>query len=422
MTAFTTISSSLLAAGKAVTTSLLTNLYNNGLSNKERLDAIDSSPSPVGANEMRNGSFETVVSGLPANWDAWSLYTGATAAIDTTSKLGGKNALAFTTLSAANGGGTITSSEYIPVVGGSIHSAKATVSGISSASNCSCTATIIASPAVMTVTAVGSGVLAVGQSVTGTGVTAGTYISSLGTGTGGTGTYNLNVGSTVATGVTMTCVAKSVAITCSMAINWYDSSQSLISASSVNTIPTLPTNGDWKIIGVCTTAPATARYKRIVLLGGVPSSSGLAGTIYFDNVVSSSDSAAAVITPGAIALTTLPNSITTNSATMTEILNCRVLLAGTYRINWTAVNATRNIVTQIYRNGVPVGAWKFHSSGTYSETDDVFFNANDTLQFFGSSNISSDTTQATSITLTYDKTTSIFPSGNIVTQLTIGDR
>ncbi len=44
---------------------------------------------------------------------------------------------------------------------------------------------------VMTVT-VTSGVLAVGQAISGTGVPANTYISSLGTGTGGTGTYNLS--------------------------------------------------------------------------------------------------------------------------------------------------------------------------------------------------------------------------------------
>lgn len=44
----------------------------------------------------------------------------------------------------------------------------------------------------LTVTAVGSGVLAVGQEVRGSGITAGTLIVSLGTGTGGTGTYNVS--------------------------------------------------------------------------------------------------------------------------------------------------------------------------------------------------------------------------------------
>ena len=45
---------------------------------------------------------------------------------------------------------------------------------------------------VLTVTAVSSGTLAVGQIIAAPGITAGTVITSLGTGTGGTGTYNLN--------------------------------------------------------------------------------------------------------------------------------------------------------------------------------------------------------------------------------------
>jgi uncharacterized phage protein gp47/JayE len=52
--------------------------------------------------------------------------------------------------------------------------------------------------AVMTVSAVASGTLAVGQTITGAGVLPGTRIASLGTGAGGTGTYNLSVTQTVA--------------------------------------------------------------------------------------------------------------------------------------------------------------------------------------------------------------------------------
>jgi len=55
----------------------------------------------------------------------------------------------------------------------------------------------------MTVSAVASGVLHVGQTISGVGVTLGTIITALGTGTGGVGTYTLSVGSTVAVGVTM---------------------------------------------------------------------------------------------------------------------------------------------------------------------------------------------------------------------------
>jgi hypothetical protein len=55
----------------------------------------------------------------------------------------------------------------------------------------------------LNVTAVTSGVIQVGMLLTGTGVTAGTTITALGTGTGGTGTYTVSVGQTVAS-TTMT--------------------------------------------------------------------------------------------------------------------------------------------------------------------------------------------------------------------------
>ena len=51
---------------------------------------------------------------------------------------------------------------------------------------------------VLTVTALTSGVLRVGQTISGSGVTGGTTITSLGTGTGGTGTYNVSASQTVA--------------------------------------------------------------------------------------------------------------------------------------------------------------------------------------------------------------------------------
>ena len=50
----------------------------------------------------------------------------------------------------------------------------------------------------LTVTAVASGALAIGQQITGTGVSAGTVITAFGTGTGGVGTYTVNNSQTVA--------------------------------------------------------------------------------------------------------------------------------------------------------------------------------------------------------------------------------
>ena len=50
----------------------------------------------------------------------------------------------------------------------------------------------------LTVSAVASGALAVGQLIAGAGVAAGTYITALGTGAGGVGTYTVSVSQTVA--------------------------------------------------------------------------------------------------------------------------------------------------------------------------------------------------------------------------------
>lgn len=64
------------------------------------------------------------------------------------------------------------------------------------------TATI--SSATMTVSAVASGVLSVGQRVFATGVTTGTFITALGTGAGSTGTYTISPSQTVSTATSMT--------------------------------------------------------------------------------------------------------------------------------------------------------------------------------------------------------------------------
>lgn len=66
---------------------------------------------------------------------------------------------------------------------------------------------------VLDVTVVGSGALAVGDKITGTGIAANTYIAGLGTGTGGAGTYTLTA-SMQAASTTITATAPAV---------WYDS-------------------------------------------------------------------------------------------------------------------------------------------------------------------------------------------------------
>jgi hypothetical protein len=99
----------------------------------------------------------------------------------------------ITALGTGTGGtGTYTINRSQTVASGTLNSA--TVGAV-------VTATIAGTT--MTVSAVASGVLHVGQTVQGAGVTIDTIITALGTGTGGVGTYTLSVASTVAVGVTM---------------------------------------------------------------------------------------------------------------------------------------------------------------------------------------------------------------------------
>ena len=78
----------------------------------------------------------------------------------------------------------------------------------STATGATFTATIAGTT--MTVSAVASGSIYLGQTIQGAGVTAGTVVTALGSGTGGTGTYTVSVASTVAVGVTMYAINFSV--------------------------------------------------------------------------------------------------------------------------------------------------------------------------------------------------------------------
>jgi len=78
----------------------------------------------------------------------------------------------------------------------------------STATGATFTATIAGTT--MTVSAVASGTIYLGQTIQGAGVTAGTVVTALGTGTGGTGTYTLSVASTVGLATTMYAINFSV--------------------------------------------------------------------------------------------------------------------------------------------------------------------------------------------------------------------
>lgn len=88
------------------------------------------------------------------------------------------------------------------VITASLSGTTMTVTAVAGFQAASVTASL--SGTTMTVTAVASGTLAVGQYVAGTGITAGTTIADLGTGTGGIGTYILSQAATTEAGEPIT--------------------------------------------------------------------------------------------------------------------------------------------------------------------------------------------------------------------------
>jgi hypothetical protein len=88
-----------------------------------------------------------------------------------------------------------------PVMGASVITSGTVVSTAATSFTASISGTT------MTVTAVGSGTVSVGQVIKGTGVTALTMVTALGTGTGGNGTYTVSASQTVAS-TTITTVGQ----------------------------------------------------------------------------------------------------------------------------------------------------------------------------------------------------------------------
>lgn len=144
--------------------------------------------------------------------------TGSIGAVATTSVTGSISGNVFTvtavgsgtlypgaTLSGTGGGGVTSGTKIVSQLSG-------TTGGVGTYSlnipeQTVTSTTITAAAGLLTVASVSSGTLAVGDSLSGTGgggVTSGTVITALGTGTGGTGTYIVDPSQTVAVGTVIT--------------------------------------------------------------------------------------------------------------------------------------------------------------------------------------------------------------------------
>lgn len=152
----------------------------------------------AGINDFVTFSNATAVGGLTLNGE----YQITTVPSSSTFTI---VAASNATSSATGGGATVTAAFQINVgLNTTVYSngwGTGSWGGIISTQNVSFTGSIAGTT--LTVTAVSSGTLAIGQLITGTGVSAGppgsnfTYITALGTGTGGVGTYTVSVSQTL---------------------------------------------------------------------------------------------------------------------------------------------------------------------------------------------------------------------------------
>ena len=199
------------------------------------------------------------------------------------------------TFSAPSSGGT-TATGTATVVGGRVVSiaivlagsrylTKPTITLSNTNGTGTCTGSI--SETTLTVSAAGTAVLAVGQILTGTNVAGGTTITALGTGTGGAGTYTVNISQTVASTTITPRGMIAVAV------------PNIICGTGYTSAPTISfTGGGLPTLTAAATATISAEVALAVNAGGSGYTS--APTVFINGTVGTTTSAVATVSGGAI--------------------------------------------------------------------------------------------------------------------------
>lgn len=151
-------------------------------------------------------------------------------------------------------------------------------------------------------------------------------------------------------------------VSAKMELLFYDAAQSSISASTMYSSASVPTS--LTPVGTAVAAPATARFMRIKITGGVPSSGSSTGTIYFDGVVCNvglgNVAAAGTFNAGGVGSVV---SGSNDSTTYVKVAELRAPRAGVYTVSMD-LNTTSQIGAygKIYVNGVAAGTERFTAS------------------------------------------------------------
>jgi hypothetical protein len=167
-------------------------------------------------------------------------------------------------------------------------------------------------------------------------------------------------------------------------ILWYDKTKASVSASTVyssSNTPIVLTE-----VALAITAPSTARFMRVKLTAPVPATGSNTGTIVFDGLVLSPDVQLLPLAAGgtdiAVILPSLLSTATSGSGTgLVELFNARINKTGTYRTSFACLGPTGS--ARIYKNGSAYGTLRT-TIATF--TEDLSFNAGDTIQLFAGGN------------------------------------
>ena len=186
----------------------------------------------------------------------------------------------------ATGTATVTNGRVVSiaiVLAGSRYLTQPTITLSNTNGTGTCTGSI--SGTTLTVSAAGTAVLAVGQILTGTNVAGDTTITALGTGTGGAGTYTVNISQTVASTTITPRGMIAVAV------------PNIICGTGYTSAPTISFTG-----GAGSGATATATISAEVALAVNAGGSGYtsAPTVFIEGTVGTTTSAVATVSGGAI--------------------------------------------------------------------------------------------------------------------------
>jgi hypothetical protein len=183
-----------------------------------------------------------------------------------------------------------------------------------------------------------------------------------------------------------------------LSVIWYDDALAQISEStawSSTSAPIVATPVGDRLI-----APATARFARVKLVGGVPASGSATGTIYLDGVLLTAWAPIAVTGSTNIMQDTISDTSTT-STSLVEAVNFQTAVGGNLSIKYTLASDGGAFFSEArtYVNGVAVGTLQFASTPAAAYTDNIPVSPGDTIQIYIRSQTGGHTTFLTAISI-----------------------